>query len=246
MRLKTITGREKILHHLRRVIQAQIHPAVVFEEKGEEFLTQILGIRGATGRDPLVVIDELVPRGGQAQARQMPNLQCTYRLNGDPFQFQAEIREVVESPVPSVVHGLPKEVVPHQQRRHFRVEPFTHSPVRILEIEVPEIEISPAEQAKRCAVFDISISGLAINTDLPRSRLEPGTEIPHVVVELPGEQRLEFQAIICSVRRLRGRVHRHRIGVECSMADDRSRDTLSRYITEKQRTDIRRIKRELE
>jgi c-di-GMP-binding flagellar brake protein YcgR len=246
MRLKTITGREKILHHLRRVIQAQIHPAVIFEEKGEEFLTQILEIRGATGRDPLVAIDELVPRGGQTQARQMRSLRCSYRLNGDPFHFQAEIREVVDSPTPSVVLGLPKEVVPQQLRHHFRVEPFTHSPVRILEIEVPEIEIAPAEQAKRCAVFDISIGGLAINTELPRSRLEPGTEIPHVVVELPGEQRLEFQAIICSVRRLRGGAHRHRIGVEYSMADDRFRETLSRYIIEKQRTDIRRLKRELE
>ncbi len=98
MRLRTITGREKILHHLRRGIQAQIHPAVVFEEKCEEFLTQIL----------------------------------------------------------------------------------------------------------------------------------------------------EFQAIICSVRRLRGGVHRHRMGVEYSMADDRFRDSLSRHITEKQRTDIRRLKRELE
>lgn len=241
-----IRGREAIVLHLETVIQAQIHLAAEFEEKGEEFLTQLLGFHTLEDGTQLLTLDEFVPRHGQARAAREERVRCSYRLNREPHFFWARIHSVTRAPEPTVRVELPVEVVPDQKRRHFRVEPFAHSPVEIIHLEVPGAGDDPQELARRCVLFDISLGGMAFNTDIPRSYLEPGTILPFIGIRLPNGEAFRARLVVRSVRRNPSGAYRHRVGAEFFLLEERARDLLNRYIVAKQRADIKKIKRELE
>lgn len=236
----------EILSHLGRVAQAQIHPAVTFGEEKDEFLTQILEVNPNGKPEPHLVLDELVPQVGQVRAKRLGPIRCTYRLDGQPMIFATQILRVVTDPHPAVHVAIPDDVKEHQLRKHYRVEPSSQAPVEIAEITIPNVEGDPEEQAKRCVLHDLSLGGLAINTEIPRSHLDPGTRIPRIIFRLPDGKIFKVQAIIRTVRSNAARAYRHRIGLEFFMLEPHEREQLNDYVIEKQRADIRRIKRELE
>lgn len=240
-----IRDRDKIVEHLRTVLQAQIHITVTFPGRREEFLTQLLDIEETARGRPTLVLDELTPAHGQRSAARERTAHCTHRLITTTWTWEAIIREVRVRPHPSVAVALPSEVGPLQARRSYRVEPSVHAPVRIEEIEIPTLDGDARDAAKRCVVLDLGLGGLAINTSIPRAHLDPGTVCRRVVIRLPQGPRIEASAVIRDVKANASGLYRHRAGLEFVALDPESRETLNRYIIEKQRADIRAIKREL-
>jgi c-di-GMP-binding flagellar brake protein YcgR len=241
-----IRDRDQIVEHLSALIQAQSHLGVKVGEKDQEFLSQALALEEHESGRPSLILDELVPRQGQVRAKHLKTVLCSYKMQGEPYHFKAIIRGVREEPHPMVELAMPSEVVLSQQRRSYRVAPSTSEPVKLLGLDIPEVEGNAKTQASRCVVFDISLGGIAFNTDIPRVQLEPGTQIHRMRIRLPTGNVLEAGGVIRSVRRNDTGLYRNRVGAEFLTLSESARNTLSRYITEKQRHDIRRIKREYE
>lgn len=244
--LDEITGRGPILSHLKSAIQGQIRFAITFGDspRAEEFISQPLEIQDEAG-EPKLVLDELVPHHGVLMAKRRGRLRCTYRLEKQLHLFEADLIDISTEPYVSLRIALPEVIIPNQQRRFFRIEPYMHAPVQLTALILPDLDQEPADLAKRCVVFDLSLGGISFNTEIPRAQLEVGTRIPRLDFQLPRGPIITAQAIIRSVRSNSGRF-RHRIGTEFFMMDKVTRETLNRYIVNKQRTDIIKIKRELE
>jgi c-di-GMP-binding flagellar brake protein YcgR len=239
-----IRGRKEIVSHFRTLVQAQIHLTAVFEENGEEFLTQVLDVRTPRAGEATALLDELIPRHGQAIAARRTTLRCSYRLNRAPHVFASAIQQTVDAPHPGVLIALPEEVTVHQKRRHYRVVPFMNTPVVITEIRIPTLDQNERTLGRRCVVFDLSLSGLSFNTDIPRAHLSPGTLLPHLAVKLPTGESFATRAIVRTIQRLRTGNYPHRVGLEFFQLYEDAAETLNRYIVDKQRADIRKIKRE--
>ncbi|MBN1475882.1 flagellar brake protein [Candidatus Sumerlaeota bacterium] len=245
MRKESITGREQIVSHLGDLIQAQTRVTVTLGQGKTEYLSQILSLTPEGDRGT-AELDELAPRGGQRRARSEKSLRCLYRHRRLPYVFRTDILEVRDDPQPAIIISLPDRIAFNQNRRHYRVEPFSSCPIQCRLLEIPSLEMSPVMVAKRCEVVDISLGGISLSLDVPRSHLSPGTVLPRISLILPSGEEILAQIIIRTVRRMESARRPYRIGAEFFLLDDRTRDVLSRYIADTQREDIRRIKRELQ
>lgn len=239
-----IRDREKIVEHLQAVLQAQIRFTVTFPGRRTEFLSQIVGVESPEHGRPSLVLDELTPSEGQWHAGREKMLRCAYRLVSTAWAFDAIIRGVRGQPSPGVVIAAPTEIGPNQLRRHYRVEPSISAPVEIMSLRIPSLNDEPPAVARRCVLVDIGLGGISFNTSVPRAHLDPGTRCPNLVLMLPGGTRIECSLIIRSVRPNPVGNYRHRVGAEFFMLEPHCRESLGHYVVEKQRADIKAIKRE--
>jgi c-di-GMP-binding flagellar brake protein YcgR len=245
MENESITAQEQIVSHLRDLIQAQTRVAVTLGDDETEFLSQILSLAPSEGQET-AVLDELVPHVGQARAGREQSLRCLYRHDRIPYFFHAAILGLRSDPHPAVIISLPTRITFNQNRRHFRVAPYSSMPIHCRLLEIPSLGADPAATAMRCDIVDISLGGISLSLDVPRRHLEPGTVLPRISVILPSGEEILTQIIIRTIRRQESALRHCRVGAEFFLLDERSREILSRFIVEKQREDIRRIKRELQ
>lgn len=166
------------------------------EDGDQAFSTAILGDDEQAQDSRYFMLDEFVPREGNASIGPHTRIWLLGQIKGVKFAFETEIIEnSSENGVPYHRAALPHSIRYEQRRNSYRVSVALGIKAGI------RLGSSPLANPLAGQLRDLSIGGVsALLPALYPSAIEPGVLMPHCEVELPGEGVIVTETEIRHVR----------------------------------------------
>jgi c-di-GMP-binding flagellar brake protein YcgR len=201
-------------------------------------------------RHDRLYIDALFPEEGQALIASSRFIEVDFMLReaiGDfrhiPYAFRSAYLESVSiRGYPGVRIAFPERIRRHQRREYLRISPPVQQPLHV------RLTVDGAEVQEKVA--NISGGGLGFYTRLGREVLWPGRQIQSAGIDLPNGARISC-AVTVRKHALNDRTIMadrkpcpYYCGIEFTGADEQVRETVVRYVIERERDELRRLSRE--
>jgi c-di-GMP-binding flagellar brake protein YcgR len=180
--------------------------------------------------DDQFLMDILMPSKGNDFLKVGESYKVNYQDRAVPFTMKCRYQGQADTEgFSALLFGLPEIIRYSNRRSYYRVAPKDTSPLRII-IDFGDVGSFDG------GAKDISGGGVAVKSNIS-SKLEPGAKVGTVEIMLP-----TGSWIICKgiVRRVSGSV----IGIELEDVPNRDRRQIVRYVTDRQKEEIR-AKRDL-
>lgn len=191
-----ITHPPRISRLLREIHQERAMITLIPEDGKQAFSTAILEDDEQSQDHQYFMLDEFVPREGNASIGPHTRIWLLGQLKGVKFAFETEIVEnSSENGIPFHRAALPHSIRYEQRRNSYRVSIALGIKAGI------RLGSSPMAHPLTGQLRDLSVGGVsALLPTLNASSIEPGVLMPHCEVELPGEGVIVTETEIRHVR----------------------------------------------
>lgn len=227
-----ITEPEKIASLLSEIEISSPLCSVKIDGSDEEFSSSILGVKA--DKD-LIILDELIPKEGNALARSKKTVKLSTFHKGIHLSFSLNDIESGSSRGISYYKAkLPDRIYYPQRRRSPR-------------IEISSIDISFTGVSERTGInvsgylFDLSRGGAGIDLSVNRARIQRGDRIKNCRITFE-DYLMEFDFAIRFVRPASPSTGKIQIGGFYENLSSKSQTKLSYFITSLERVEIRKQK----
>lgn len=216
--------------------QQQLPVSVTIDEHVIEPISLFIEARPDKG---WIIIDNLVPEEGNNYIKKSESIRISYRVDNIGYNFKsAYIDHIQKDGYPALKIAYPQEIKTQQRRKFFRVEPPIEEPVNVT-IKTNSAVPLHIERDLR----DLSEGGLSFAIKISESfhlDIKKGKELEEIHFTLPDYGPIKISGIIRGIFRSEG--ENLICGVEFSEIKDSDMSKIYRYVVDRQRDALKKLK----
>jgi len=241
----------RIIDILKRAVEQKARARVRINDQGKTYSSSLLKIDTSPGNSG-IIIDTLFPAEGNERIHGSDFMGIEFNLDeahhghySIQYVFNSFLlRSCMLNGYPALEISVPPAVRRGQKRCFLRIEPSINSPVYV------RFFLGKSEYVQK--VINISAGGMCFCSALNSSVLSVGKVIHDMVLDLPRGEQIKTSGAIRSAVNSEIPVvvdnipHHTLCGIEFVGLENKMRDSVLRFVTERERLELKRLNRQFE